>query len=531
MLRPHRCPVNFSLATPIVVGWTLAVLAASALACGGVGDNRGPEASGAVSPPASPGTDGPQTSGGEETVLDRSIPSPDDDPTPEPTPTFDPGKVILPTVSPPTAVPDTLEDRLHAELDGIAARASVLRGLYSVGEIHRRFISREELRDRLLTDLGEQRDELSALGRLYEILGVIDPGTDLYELYVDLYSENVLGFFDTAEDELYVVDADLRELSPQDRLTYAHEFVHALQSQHFDIGSMLDSEETMSDADRRAAYLAMVEGDAVLLQTIYMLENMTEQEQAAAQGLQIDISTFLAAPHLVQRIFVFPYVEGAQFVYQFFANGGWREVDALYERAPTSTEQIIHPGKYVLGEDPVDVDIPSLVGALGEGWSELRRDTFGEFALLAYLEDGLMQHEAAVAAAGWGGDEYVVYSGPDGSYALVHRYEWDSLRDAGEFFEGFATFTEARVGATVVPVASVETEALFALPGQLIYAVNRGIVTEVVIAPDQGVLDTVVGALVHAASPANGEAAESTRSEAQASGGNGPDEADGESGN
>lgn len=514
---------------PTAVSSLLMVLAAFAVACGGVGDDQGPERSGAVSAPAYPSEGSPQASEGEKAIVDRSIPRPDDDPTPEPTPTFDPGDVILPTVSPPTAVPDTLEDGLYAQLDGIAARASVLRGLYSVGDIHQRFISREELRDRLLTDLGARRDELSAVGRLYEILGVIDPGTDLYELYVDLYSESALGFFDTAKDELYVVDEDLRELSPQDRLTYAHEFVHALQSQHFDIGSMLDSEELTNNADRKAAYLAMVEGDAVLLQTIYMLESMTEQEQAAAQGLQIDMSTFLAAPHLVQRIFVFPYVEGAQFVYQFFVNGGWREVNALYERAPTSTEQIIHPGKYVLGEDPVDVDIPSLVGALGEGWSELRRDTFGEFALLAYLEDGLVQREAAIAAAGWGGDEYVVYSGPNGSYALVHRYEWDSLGDAGEFFEGFATFTEARVGATMVPLASVETEVLFALPGQLIYAVNRGIVTEIVIAPDQGVLDTVIGALVNAASPADSEEAESTESEAQASGDNGPDKADGES--
>ena len=515
--------------TLTVVCWTLAVLAAFAVACGNLADDQGSESSGPVSTTASPNTFSTPASQREETPQDRSIPRPDDTLAPEPTPTFDPGDVILPTVSPPTAVLDTLDHGLYAQLDGIAARASVLRGLYAVYDIHRSFISRGELRNRLLADLGSQRDELSAVGRLYEILGVIDPGTDLYELFVDIYSENALGFFDTAEDELYVVDENLLELSPQDRLTYAHEFVHALQSQHFDIGSTLDSEEMINDADRKAAYLAMVEGDAVLLQTIYMLENMTEQEQAAAQGLDFDMSAYLAAPHLIQRIFVFPYVEGAQFVYQFFVKGGWREIDALYERAPTSTEQVLHPGKYVLGEEPVEVDVPSLVDALGQGWSELKRDTFGEFALLAYLEDGLVQREAAIAAAGWGGDKYVVYSGPDGSYALVHRYEWDSLRDADEFFEGFATFTEARVGATRVPLGSVDTEVLFTLPGQLIYAVNRGISTEVVVAPDQGVLDAVIMALVPATGSAYDEATESPEGEAQASGDTAPDTADGKS--
>ena len=531
LLQPYGRPGNPSLVMPTVLVWLLAVMAALAVACGDIGDDRGSETSGSVSTPVHPSTGSPSPPEGGEAPSDRSIPRPDDTLAPEPTPTFDPGDVILPTVSPPTAVPDALEHGLNHELDGIAARASVLRGLYAVGDIQLRFISREELRDRVLADLGDQRDELSAVGRLYEILGVIDSGTDIYELFVDLYSENALGFFDTAEDELYVVDEDLLDLSPQDRLTYVHEFVHALQSQHFDIGSMLDSEETMNDADRRAAYLAMVEGDAVLLQTIYMLENMTEQEQAAAQGLQIDMSTFLAAPHLIQRVFVFPYVEGAQFVYQFFVNGGWREVNALYGRAPTSTEQIIHPVKYMLQEEPVDVDSPSLAGALGEGWSELKRDTFGEFALLAYLEDGLVQREAATAAAGWGGDEYVVYSGPDDLYALVHRYEWDSLRDAEEFFEGFSTFTEARAGATMIPLGSVETEVLFALTGQLIYAANRGIATEVVIAPDQRVLDTVIGALVPATGSTSGEAAESPKIEAQVSGDTGPDKADGESEN
>ena len=194
--------MNPGLVTPAAAGWILAVSVALAAACGGAGDDQGPETGrAATATPAHPDAASPSAAEGEETLPDLLIPRPDDAVAPEPTPTFDPGEVILPTVSPPTAVPDAQEDGLYARLDGIAARVSVLRGLYSVGDVHRRFISREELRERLLDDLGAQRDELSAVGRLYEILGVIDPGTDLYELFVDLYSENVLGFFDTAEDE------------------------------------------------------------------------------------------------------------------------------------------------------------------------------------------------------------------------------------------------------------------------------------------------------------------------------------------
>ena len=93
---------------------------------------------------------------------------------------------------------------------------------------------------------------------------------------------------------------------------------------------------------------------------------------------------------------------------------------------------------------------------------------------------------------------------------------------------GFRTLPRRGSEATLIRLDSVGAEVLFALPGQLVYAVNRGIVTDVMIAPDQGVLDTVIGTLAPAAGSADDEAAESPGGEAQASGDTGPDRADGE---
>lgn len=87
------------------------------------------------------------------------------------------------------------------------------------------------LRGKLTT---EDREQLETLGELYLVLGLMEPGTDLVELYLDLLGEQVLGLFDTETEDLYVVtDSDSPGVLEETIL--AHEYVHALQQQHFDI--------------------------------------------------------------------------------------------------------------------------------------------------------------------------------------------------------------------------------------------------------------------------------------------------------
>ena len=428
---------------------------------------------------------------GTTSVAESSLDEP-----PEPTPTFDPGDVILPTVVAATPQPSGLLDAdLRARLDEIEPAVAALRELYAVDDTERRFITRAELEVRLVDDLEEGREEFDEYGRLYDIMGITEPGTDLYELFLDLYSTSVLGFFDPELNELYVVDDDNSELSPQDHLTYTHEFVHVLQQQHFDIGGVMDSDEVQDNSDRAAAYRALVEGDATLLETIYMFQNMTADEQASAQDLGVDLSSFFAAPHMVQRTFLFPYLEGAQFVLQVFAETGWKGVNALYERAPESTEQIIHPAKYRSGEAPLSVDLPVFEDVLGQGWSELQRDTFGEFSLAAYLEDRLPPDQAAIAAAGWGGDRYALYVGPGDADLLVHRLAWDTVGDAAEFFGAFRSFSETRFGAEWEALDGDGSAIQMILPNRVVHALIRGATTDLVFAPSVEVLDLVVDAL------------------------------------
>ncbi len=485
---------------------TLGALAVLAAACGGSGDaaDVGVSKSGAPTPTILPSATEPALPSPTPTYV--SVFDEGGEPAqevgefvveiPEPTPTFDPGEVILPTVVALTVeVPDLLDAELKVRLDEIEPGVAALRELYAVANTNRRFITQAELEERLSVDLAEQREEFNEYSRLYEVMGITEPGTDLYDLFLDLYSSSVLGFFDPELNELYVVDDDASELSPQDHLTYIHEFVHALQQQHFDIGAVFDSEELKNNSDRSAAYRALVEGDATLLETIYMFQNMTAEEQASAQDLGVDLSSFFASPHLVQRTFLFPYLEGAQFVLQVFADSGWKGVNAVYGRAPVSTEQVMHSAKYRLAEAPIEVGVLELEDVLGEGWSELLRDTFGEFSLVAYLEDFLSRDQAAIAGAGWGGDRYVLYGGPDGGNLLVHSLAWDSVVDAAEFFGAFVGFTEARLQTEWERLDGAGSAVRMTLSDQVIFAVNRGTTTDLIFAPDDPTLAAVLGEL------------------------------------
>jgi hypothetical protein len=418
-------------------------------------------------------------------------------PTPEPTPTFDPGEAILPTVVAATRTPTPVVSEFDRTLAEVEANITTVRVLFSLRPVDKAFITREELAVRLEEDFEENREETERQDVLFTALGVIGPDVSLYDLYLALYQEGVLGFYEPKEEKLYVVQ-DEPSLRPQDVLTYAHEYVHALQQQHFDIQAGLDARE--GQEDRRAAYAALVEGDATLAESVYMFNHMSEEERTAAQqSANVDLEAFFAAPHLIQRVFVFPYLEGAQFVLTLArSEDGWAAVDKAFANPPESTEQVLHPEKYASGEGPVDVVVPDIAAALGEGWTEAATGTLGEFMIMAYVETYLPEQNAAQAAAGWDGDTYAVLAGPEGKTVLAIVSSWDLFQDADEFGQAFRDATIARTGtdAQWEGIPGEVGTATLTLPDQVMLTDQNGQFAIAIIAPDQATLNAVKALLV-----------------------------------
>jgi hypothetical protein len=134
---------------------------------------------------------------------------------------------------------------------------------------------------------------------------------------------------------------------------------------------------------------------------------------------------------------LFPYTTGLSFAQSVHVEGGWDAIDALYERMPASTEQILHREAYEANEAPVIVDLPDdLADQLGAGWTVPLEDTFGEFQLGIWLREAGVDADLAVeAATGWGGDRLAVVEGPGNAWGVVLETTWDSADDATAFLD------------------------------------------------------------------------------------------------
>jgi hypothetical protein len=242
-------------------------------------------------------------------------------------------------------------------------------------------------------------------------------------------------------------------------MTYAHEFVHALQDQQFNFkdGLRFDTEPCKQDSERCAALQALIEGDATLAQLQWFGEYATNQDRLDLLTFSSDNASpvFDHAPEFLKQDLLFPYTQGQIFVQTLFDDGGWAAVNEAYRNPPLSTEQILHPADYP-ADRPVPVALPDLGAALGPEWEELDQGVMGEWYLqliLAYgwLDEARISIQTAQRAAeGWAGDAYIVFArGRETALAMLTL--WESPADAREFAEAFDLYAAARYGQATQP--------------------------------------------------------------------------------
>jgi hypothetical protein len=334
-----------------------------------------------------------------------------------------------------------------ADLEQIQGQVSTVRGLYPTGPLDRQLLAPEELGQRVEQDFLDEYTAQEAEDdvRLLSLFGLVEPGFDLLDYYLAFYEEQVAGYYDTEIETMYVVGS---QWGGAERLTYAHEYVHALQDQTYDLeGGLGYTDETcQEDSERCAALAALIEGDATLAEEQWWQAYSTQQDYedllAAIDSYRGDV--FNAAPAYMRQDFLFPYDQGLAFVQALFRQGGWAAVDAAYLDPPTTTEEILHPELYGR-QEPLTVESPDVIGALGEGWSELEAGVLGEWFTYLVLDEEIPSWEAEEAASGWGGDAYGAYT-KGGRSALFLQTRWDSPRDAFEFLEAFHAYGGWRFG-------------------------------------------------------------------------------------
>lgn len=344
------------------------------------------------------------------------------------------------------------DDPFAEARDEIEDNVIELRGLPQLEEVVPTALTSEELRAELeedfMEDYSPEESRLDVLA--LSAFDFLERDFDLYNFTIDLLTEQVAGYYDPETDEFVVISSGEADFGVLEQFTYAHEFVHALQDQHFALDML--SDDTL-DTEASFALRALAEGDATLAQTLYISQGYFSQEELfeilEAVG-SIDTTVLDSAPPVLARELEFPYTAGLEFVQALYFEGGYDAVDNAWMNLPQSTEQIIHPERYLSGDEPQIISVQPLTDTLGTGWQRIDEDTFGEFYLREYLSQQLMSNVVETAATGWGGDRYAVYWNENTEQlVMVYKLVWDSVADGEEFFAAYENYPANLFGSTV----------------------------------------------------------------------------------
>ncbi|MGI8998958.1 MAG: hypothetical protein ACR2GO_04560 [Candidatus Limnocylindria bacterium] len=400
---------------------------------------------------------------------------PVDTPTSEPSASSAASPSLAPSVE-ISASPDasvSSEADSQAILEEIEGQVVAIRGLNAADIGPAEIITREQLADELVALFDEQYppEDREADNITLRALGLLEPDQDVADLQLELLGDSVLGFYDKIDKRMVVVsDAGL---DVEARITYAHEYTHALQDAAFGLDSL--ETDAVGEDDRGLARTALIEGDATVTMLSWMLQHLSQGE-ILEYFESAEIPDTSGIPSWMVAQLAFPYEAGLNWTTALAGgdptNPDFTAVDAAWNEPPDSTEQIIDIDKWESREAPVAVEVPDLAAALGEGWREVDATPIGRATiniLLEYL--GVSLPDATEASDGWGGDRAVIATGPDDAFAVAWRLAWDSTDDADEFLAAYqtvvggldfpASVTELPNGETLVAHAS--SEALLTL--------------------------------------------------------------------
>jgi hypothetical protein len=376
-----------------------------------------------------------------------------------------------------------------------------MRGLAFKHEVKRDVTAREELKHVLLKEIDEEMTpaEFRAGELGMKVLGFLPRDINLKETMVKIYSEEIAAFYDTKTKTMHLIkEPEAKQNKPptflerllgkkggfdkdENKTVIAHELTHALADQNFDIDHLQKAVKKNDDQD--LALSALIEGEATLTMLGATMDdwNGTVIRDIPAAQLDRIFSLLLPlmplaggaslreAPVILSETMIFPYLRGLVFCAHLTNRGGWKALDEAYHKPPQSTEQVLHPEKYLNQPDPpMVIDL----GALDAGcdWTEAGRNVVGEMQLAVLLR----RHGGKAAAAGWDGDQFAVFEGPQERLGVVWLSTWDSDDDAREFTQGYARFQTTKIpGAGDQPQPEAFPDANRRTHEGTVYALER----------------------------------------------------------
>ena len=346
-----------------------------------------------------------------------------------------------------------------------------LRELPPKDKVSGQIISRGEMLERVKREIQSDvpKDVMEASSELLFALGTVDEKFDYEASVLALMQSQLLGFYDPKQKTMFI-GGDLGA-SMEDATLY-HELVHALQDQHYDLGKLLKFAPDRSDA--LSALHALAEGDATSammdavfapkgLKAIDLPESVLNLPAALGQAF----TNVEGVPPILTRSLIAPYFDGLTFTHYLRRRGGWAEVDRAWQNLPASTEQVLHPEKFVSRELPEDVAIPEAGPPFpGDVWYH---DVLGEQSLRLVFEEWMPARAAGAQAADWAGDRVAVFRAGE-RRAVAWRIRFDTGPAAERALSAFAQgvlLGERTSGSPKPDTVTSDSAVLAVRPGQL----------------------------------------------------------------
>jgi hypothetical protein len=386
--------------------------------------------------------------------------------------------------TPPAADPQTTADKIAKEIEQI-------RGLSFKQPVRVETQSAAGFGEYVSRELDEVVPESvrKHYGLIVRTLGLYrgPPIEDFSSMMNTVMSSQIGAYYDPEKKSFFVVMTGMPEM--MQGVMYSHELYHALQDQYFDLARYMEMGPKggtgIYNADTQLARSAVVEGEATYIMSLWMMQRVSHKTptrdvmarivamqanmsmdqlremlkqakvaEAVGADLKAAVDSAVEIPSFIMDSMLAVYLKGLGFVFAVHEQG-WSAVETLYDEYPAqSTEQILHPEKWLAHEAPVTFAWPKFekIAALRD-WELLDDDVLGEFQWRTVFKEQGLKAEAESAAAGWGGDRYAVFKRKDSNATLLLlRTSWDSEKEAGEFADAYRRVQAFKYADAPVPV-------------------------------------------------------------------------------
>ena len=354
----------------------------------------------------------------------------------------------------PGSGPVPANSRILQLADQIEIQVGRFRGLPVGQPIVKTFAKREAIEKRLLelADALNPPSQVEVDKKALVKLGLIPRSFALAEFLRRTALLSTVSLYDPRTKTLYIADSlagiEGDEVEDEIVVSLVMNLVHALQDRHFNLTPYSVRVEGNDDASM--ARLALVLGDALAVLVDY---SVSSQLLSPAQVSDVDLSfrheieSQLGedVPEALREINVFPAVAGFKFMRSFRKWNSLEDATRLYSDFPRSTEQFMHPEKYLAQrDDPTIVEGQPPPMDLSAPWKRIDTNVLGELSLYLVLNRFIERHKAVRASQGWDGDLLELFEHPNGNLAFILRSLWDTEEDAREFAAAYSDVVQQK---------------------------------------------------------------------------------------